>query len=129
MPHETPWLRAKKTKSQRQEERLGDMPGGKKQINSGRFWRSKRDAVLHNFLVEARTTEAGSYRIEKKEFMAIKKQGLQTPPGLLPAIQVDLDELHLIVTELSAFQDREMRILELEAQIERLEDAAEREAG
>jgi hypothetical protein len=123
MVRETPWVRAKRTKSQQQEERLGKMPGGSKQINSGRFWRSKRDAVLHNFLIEARTTDAGSYRIEKQEFLDIKKQGLQTPPGLLPAMQIDLGELHLMVTELSAFQDREMRILELEARLERLEDA------
>jgi hypothetical protein len=116
---DTPWARAKKTKSQRQEERLGEMQGGKKQINSGRFWRSKRDAVLHNFLIEARTTDAGSYRIEKKEFLDIKRQGLQTPPGLLPSMQLDLGELHLMVVELSAFQDMSVRILELEALLER----------
>lgn len=125
---ETPWARAKKTKSQRQEERFGDMQGGRKQVNSGRFWRSKRDAVLHNFLVEARTTDAGSYRVEKKEFYSIKKEGLQTPPGLLPAMQLDLGELHLFVLELSAFQDMSMRILELEAQLERLQDG-ETESG
>lgn len=118
---DTPWARAKKTKSQKQEERIGNMEGGKKQINSGRFWRSKRDAVLHNFLVEARTTDAGSYRIEKKEFFNIKRQGLETPPGLLPSMQIDLGELHLMVVELSAFQDMSMRILELEARLERQE--------
>lgn len=124
---ETPWQRAKKTKSQKQEERLGKMPGGKKQINSGRFWRSKRDARLHNFLIEARTTEAGSYRVERAEFLSIRKEALQTPPGLLPGMQIDLGDLHLIVTELSAFQDREMRIYELEGIIEGLQDAAERQ--
>lgn len=120
MALESPWGRAKtKTKSQRQEERLGKMEGGKKQINSGRFWRSKRDAVLHSFLVEARTTDAGSYRIEKQEFLDIKKQGLQTPPGLLPAMQIDLGELHLFVVELSAYEDLQMRLIELETLLER----------
>ena len=127
MQRETPWLRAKgKTKSQRQEERLGKMEGGSKQVNSGRLWRWKRDARLHNFLIEARTTDAGSYRVERKEFLDIRRQARQTPPGLLPAMQIDLGDLHLMVTELSAFQDAQMRIIELEAA---LEDAREREAG
>jgi hypothetical protein len=118
---ETPWQRAKeKTKSQRQEERLGKMEGGSKQVNSGRFWRFKRDAVLHNFLIEARTTDAGSYRISRGEFLDIRYNARQTPPGLLPAMQVDLGDLHLMVTELAAFQDREMRIIELEAQLQAL---------
>ncbi len=116
---DTPWARAKKTKSQRQEERIGNMEGGGKQVNSGRFWRSKRDNTLHNFLVEARTTDAGSYRIEKKEFLAIKRNGLETPPGLLPSMQIDLGELHLFVMELSAFQDLSVRLLELEVLLER----------
>jgi hypothetical protein len=122
---ETPWARAKKTKSQRQEERNGKMEGGSKQINSGRFWRSKRDNRLHNFLVESRTTDAGSYRIEKKEFLDIKREGLQTPPGLLPSMQIDLGELYLMVIELSAFQDMNVRILELEAKLERLQSGTE----
>lgn len=119
----TPWQRAKgKTKSQRQENRLGEMEGGKKQVNSGRFWRWKRDAVLHNFLIEARTTDKASYRIERKEFLDIRREARQTPPGLLPGIQVDLGDLHLMVTELQAFHDREMLIYELEARIEMLEE-------
>lgn len=121
---ETPWQRAKtKTKSQRQEERLGAMEGGSKQHNSGRFWRWKRDARLHNFLIEARTTDAGSYRIERKEFLEIRKQAWQTPPGLLPAMQIDLGDLHLMVTELQAFQDAHMRIIELEEALAREREA------
>ena len=121
---ETPWQRAKgKTKSQRQEDRLGRMDGGKKQTNSGRFWRWKRDAILHNFLIEARTTDAGSYRISRSEFLDIRYNARQTPPGLLPAMQVDLGDLHLMVTELTAFQDAQMRILELEELLAREREA------
>lgn len=122
MPHETPWARARKTKSQRQEERLGKMEGGSQQTNSGRFWRWKRDAILHNFLIEARTTDAGSYRIDRKEFLEIRKEARTTPPGLLPAMQIDLGDLHLMVTELSAFQDAQMRLIELEGIVERLKE-------
>ena len=118
---ETPWQRARKTKSQLQEERNGRMEGGSKQINSGRTWRSKRDNVLHNFLVESRTTDAGSYRIERDEWKDIRKQSFQTPPGHLPAMQIDLQDVHLMVTELAAFQDREIRLLELEARVARYE--------
>ena len=96
------------------------MPGGRQQVNSGRHWRWKRDAILHNFLIEARTTDAGSYRVERAEFLGIRRQARHTPPGLLPAMQIDLGDLHLMVTELSAFQDAQMRILELEAQLESL---------
>jgi hypothetical protein len=81
---DTPWTRARKSKSELQEARIGDMEGGKKQNNSGRIWRWKRDGILHNFLIEARTTTDASYRIEKKEFLQIRRQAFQTPPGLLP---------------------------------------------
>lgn len=118
---ETPWQRAKgKTKSQRQEERIGAMEGGQKQVNSGRFWRFKRDAILHNFLIEARTTDAGSYSVSRKEFISMRQEARKTPPGLLPAMQIDLGDLHLMVIELQAFQDMSMRVIELEEQLEAL---------
>ena len=132
MARETPWSRARKTKSQRQEERLGKMEGGRQQPNSGRFWRWNRDAVLHDFLIEARTTDAGSYRIEGEEFKQIKKQAISTPRGLLPGMQIDFPGLYLMVIELSAFQDLNMRVLELEALLEkaseRIADAEKRKA-
>lgn len=116
-----PWDRARKTKSQLQEDRLGRMEGGKKQVNSGRTWLSKRDAVLRNFLIEARTTDKGSYRIEEAEWLDIRKQSFQTPPGLLPAMQIDFTRTHLMVIELAAHEEREVRLMELEARVERYE--------
>lgn len=96
------------------------MEGGRKQVNSGRLWRWKRDAVLHEFLIEARTTKNRSYRIEKDEFLQIEREAKQTPPGLLPGMQIDIQGLQLITTRLSDFQDREMRMRELEANVEAL---------
>jgi len=122
MRHETPWARAKKTKSQKQEKRLAEMEGGSPQVNSGRFWRWKRDNKLFNFLIEARTTDHESYRIEKREFLQMRKDALQTPPGMLPGMQIDLQELHLMVIELNAFQDLNMRVIELETLLEKTED-------
>ena len=122
---ETPWTRAKKTKSQLQEKSIGRMEGGKQQVNSGRFWRWKRDGILHNFLIEARTTDAESYRIERKEFVQMRKQALQTPPGLLPGMQIDIQDLSLMCIETSAFQDMNLRLVELETKLERYEEEDE----
>jgi len=118
---DTPWTRAKKARHELQEQRIGRMEGGARQNNSGRIWRWHRDNTLHNFLVEARTTKADSYRIDRKEFHNIRKEGFQTPPGLLAAMQIDFHDLHLMVTELSVFQERELRLIELETRVEALE--------
>lgn len=125
MPIETPWSRARKSRSERQEARLGSSEGGSRQINSGRTWRSKRDAKLYNFLVEARTTENASYRIEKSEWLDIRKQGYQTPPGLLPAMQLEIQDLDLFVMEHSAFEAMQVEIMELQAKVAGLERASE----
>lgn len=115
---ETPWTRARKLKSEIQEDSIGKMEGGKRQVNSGRLWRWKRDGILHNFLVEARTTEKESYRVEMREFQDIRKQAMQTPPGLRPAMQVDIKGLRLVVIELQVFQEMQLHIIELETKLE-----------
>jgi len=121
MTMETPWIRARKSKSELQEQRLGKSEGGKKQVNSGRFWRWKRDGILYDFLIEARTTEKASYRIDKNEWLDIRKQAFQTPPGLLPGMQIDIQDVQLLVVELAAGEGMIKRLLELEALIERYE--------
>lgn len=95
------------------------MPGGEKQVNSGRFWRWKRDGKLREFLVEARTTEKRSYAISKDEFSLIRIEALKTPPGLLPAMQIDIQDLSLVVIELTAFQDLYAELIALRGQIEK----------
>jgi len=128
MRHETPWARAKDKRSQKQEKRISEMEGGAPQVNSGRLWRWKRDARLHNFLIEARTTDKESYRIEKREFLQMRKDALQTPPGLLPGMQIDIQELHLMVVELNAFQELSLRVIELETLLEKTEEYAREQA-
>lgn len=122
-PLSTPWSRARKVRSQAQEERLGTLPGGQKGMNSGRVWRWKRDGQLRNFLVECRTNEkptVKSYRIAYDEFQDIRKEASMVPPGLLPAMQIDILDLKLMVVDLDAFVDREERLIYLEAQVEAL---------
>jgi hypothetical protein len=118
---DTPWDRAAKTKSEKQEEKISRMPGGSKQINSGRStWTSKRDNILglvFKFLVEARTTDKKSYRVDKQEFLDLRKQAFQTPPGLLPMMVVDIDGLVIAVVELKDMNEIQTRMLDLEEKI------------
>lgn len=120
---ETPWARANaQRKSRRQEQKIGAKPGGSKQVNSGRHWPFKRDNRLNGFLVEARTTEAGSYRVEKKEFEKLVNDAIQTPPGLLPAMAVDLGGLELFITRQDDHDYREKLLGDLIDQVKTLRD-------
>ena len=119
----TPWHKAKaQQRSRRQEQALANRPGGRKQVNSGRHWFSKRDVRLNGFLVEARTTDADSYRIDKREFEKIVKDALGTPPGMLGAMFIEFPGLKLMVTK---FQDHEylMSVIgELQDELQRLRE-------
>ena len=104
-------------RSQRQEENLNKLPGGQKGVNSGRFWRWPRDGRIYDFMVEARTNEkagAKSYSINKKEFEDIRQEALTAPGGMKPAMQITMDDLHLIVIELRDFTSMLTRLMELE---------------
>lgn len=112
---ETPWTRARKLRSQLQEERLNTLPGGQKSVNSGRFWRWPRDGRIYDFLIEARTNEkpgTKGYRIDKQEFLDLKRQAIREPGGMLPAMQITMDELDLIVIELNTFHDMLARLMQ-----------------
>lgn len=120
---DTPWRAATaQRRSQRQEEKLGKLPGGRKQLNSGRHWHSKRDVRLGGFLVEARTTEKKTYPIDVTEFRDIERQAIGTPPGQLPAMQIDFDyngsTTQLFVKRLEDELYQQQRIATLEAQLE-----------
>lgn len=99
------------------------MEGGQKQVNSGRFWRWKRDGILFEFLIEARDTTSASYSISKNEFQQIRQEALATPPGLLPGMQIDIQDLSLIAVETKDFQALCLRLVELEAELEAMRDA------
>jgi hypothetical protein len=111
---ETPWTKARKRRHVRQEERLDELHGGQKGINSGRHWRWPRDGKIGNFLIECRDTQHRSYSVSYDEFQNIARQANKTPPGLLPAMQVDILDLSLMVVRLVDWEDREMRLAALE---------------
>lgn len=107
----TPWRQARENqRSQRQETDLARKPGGKRQLNSGRQWFSKRDVTLNGFLIEARTTKSASYTVSKVEFKKLTRDAFGTPPGQLPAMVVTFeggDPQHLFVMRL---QDHESMV-------------------
>jgi hypothetical protein len=97
-----PWRRMDaQRRSQRQELRNARLPGGRKQINSGRAgWFSKRDNRLGGYLVETRGTDTGSYRLSVAEWEALVRDAMSTPPGQLPAIQLDIGNHQLFIKRL-----------------------------
>ena len=114
---DTPWQRARRARHVKQEQRLGKMPGGEQGVNSGRLWRFKRDGRLYGFLIEARTTEASSYRVEYDEFQRVQRDAYRTPPGLLPAMQIDIRDQQLMLIRLADFQSLMLRLRNMEAQL------------
>jgi hypothetical protein len=117
----TPWQQAKaQQKSQRQESRIGDMASGKKQVNSGRHWFSKRDVRLGGFLVEARITDAKSYSVNGEEFSKLTRDAMQTPPGMLPAMALEIQGQRLIVMREEDFLFMEERVGILDSEVKRL---------
>lgn len=121
---ETPWQRAKGiTKHEAQERRLGTLRGGEKHPGSGRLWRWKRDGRIHTFLIEARTTTKKTYTINSEEFKEIQKEALSTPPGLLPAMQIDIRDVSGIFIRLADFDEILNRLFDLEAQVAASEEA------
>jgi hypothetical protein len=111
---DTPWERARESRHAQQEKRLGRSLGGLQHPASGRIWRFKRDGKLYDFLIEARTTEKRSYTVSYDEFQAITREAYQTPPGMLPGMQVEIMDLDLMVIRTTDFQAMQQRLMELE---------------
>jgi len=95
---DTPWKRRKaRERSKRSEEEVGRLPGGSKQVNSGRHWNSRRDNKLNEFLIETRDTDNDSYPLSKKEFQQVVIDALREPPGYLGGMRISLQGYPLIV--------------------------------
>lgn len=117
----TPWQQAKsQQKSRKQEERLANEEGGRRQINSGRLWHSKGDVRLGDFLVEARTTDKESYRLTVEDLKKIERQAANTGGMPLPAMQIDMSGAQVFVMRLTDHQEREARLSFLEDEVRRL---------
>lgn len=118
----SPWERAKKSRSQRQEEhpeRL--LPGARRQSNSGRGQFRKGDATLNSFLgrllIDHKThddPEKQSYTITRKSWLKTRSDARFTPPGCHPVQQVDLQDIHLMVFEAGLWNEIVEYMIELE---------------
>jgi len=133
---ETPWERAQKTRSQKQEERTARMRGARKQPNSGRLWHSKGDVTLDSFLgrllIDNKTTdkpENSSYRITRDDWEKLRRISNRTPPGCHPALQIDLQDLHLLVFELPLWDEIVTYVMTLEERIKKLEAGSDDESS
>ena len=109
---DTPWKRRDaRRRSKRSEEEVGRLPGGSKQVNSGRHWNSRRDAKLNEFLLEVRDTDNDSYPLSKKEFEKVVIDALKEPPGYLGGMRISLQGYPIICI-------REKDYLAFKAQLE-----------
>jgi hypothetical protein len=94
----TPWKRRDaRQRSKRSEEEVGRLPGGKKQVNSGRTPFSRRDAKLNEFLLEVRDTDNDTYKLSRKEFEKVVIDAAREPPGYLGGMRISLQGYPLIV--------------------------------
>lgn len=121
---ESPWQRSLKSKSKAQEERTSRMTGARPQVNSGRIWSSLRDNKLTSFigmfLIDNKThddPEKQSYSLKYQEWKELRRDANRTPPGCLPALQVDIQDIHLFVMELNTWDEICRYVLSLETQL------------
>ena len=114
----TPWTRARKLRSELQEQRLDSLPGGQKGINSGRLRPFPRDGRIYDFLIETRINQkpgAKTATINKREFQDLRRQALHQPGGMHPAMQITIDDLDLMVIDLADFTSMYNYLVELSA--------------
>jgi len=104
MKMEAPWEKPLKPRHRQQEERISQT-GGRTHPASGRIWRFKRDGTLFDFLIEARHTDSGSYRVDKSELDQITKEANMTPPGCHPGMQIEFGHEEWILIPLQTFRE------------------------
>lgn len=82
-------LKASKPKHVRSEHRGAN--GGRLQVNSGRFWFSKRDFRKFNFVFENRQTDGKTITINGSELKKITRESIFE--NALPAMRLDFTAL------------------------------------
>lgn len=75
-------------RSDKQEKRISEDLGGKRQPASGSRWGYKRDVITPRFLVEAKTTKASKISVSFKDLEFIRRQAYAT--GRVPVYLVSL---------------------------------------
>ena len=78
-----------KQKSDKQENRLAAELQGKRQPASGSRWGYRRDVITPDFLVEAKTTESGSFRVADRDLEFLRTQAYEK--GKVPAYIIEIN--------------------------------------
>lgn len=124
-----PWQRSLKSRSKEQEERTARMKGARPQVNSGRIWSSLRDNKLSSFvgmfLIDNKThddPEKQTYKLDYQEWKSLRRDANRTPPGCLPALQIDLQDLRLFVMEVPTWDEICRYVMDLETRLKVYED-------
>lgn len=116
MPPDGPMERARalrkkpqKTKDRRAEERLAKVSGGQRVSNSGRG-RHKGDVRHNGWLYDHKDTDNDSYSVTKSAFAKITRDAIATPPGVMPALVLNINGLRLVVMRESDHLYREQQL-------------------
>lgn len=121
-PLKTPWERSQESRSHKQERTFAKRRGVRPQVNSGRVWHSLRDTtmkfLIDRLLIDHKTTEVGSYTITEGDWDELHADANRTPPGCLPALQIDIRDLSLMVVSLGTWDMAMERIVQLEMELE-----------
>lgn len=116
-----PWIEAQErlSRSRRTKAAQSEIDfGGSPQINSGRFWHSKRDVKKFDFLFENRQTDGKTITINALELAKIVRDAVFEHS--FPAMRLDFSKhfQRWILVRESEFEDMHTRILELEGALE-----------
>ena len=85
------YILANKKSSEKQEQRIADDLGGRRQPASGARWGYRRDVITPEFLIEAKVTDASSFRISDKDLAFLKTQAYKM--GRVPIYIVQIKKL------------------------------------
>lgn len=81
--------------SRKQEARVAGDYGGRVTPGSGNQWHAKGDVKAKRFLIECKTTEAASYRLDKATLTKIRIEAVKE--GKHPALCIDIQGVEYFV--------------------------------
>lgn len=89
----------RRKQSNKQEERLANLVGGRAQPGSGAKWGAKGDVRAEDYLLECKFTDHESFSVSTKLWAEIKHKAMIAESGRKPALQLEIgkDKLRLVV--------------------------------
>jgi len=91
------------TSSKRQEKKTAREFGGRRTQGSGNKWHDKGDVKTPKFLIECKTTDAASYRLDKATIQKIQIEAAMA--GKEPVLRIDIQGLELAVIPVYLFKN------------------------